>query len=165
MTSFAHARASFRKMHESFFTLPNAATAGEAIKLAAMGFPAIASTSHGLALTLGKRDYSATREETLANLRVLCTATNLPVNADFEAGFAKDPAGVAASVTMAAEVGVAVAVDRGPRWRRASANTRRRGTDARRGAPATLSTATSSSSGDPRATWWARRTCLPRSNG
>jgi 2-methylisocitrate lyase-like PEP mutase family enzyme len=94
-------------MHESFFTLPNAATAGEAVKLAAMGFRAIASTSHGLALTLGKSDYSATREETLANLRVLCTATRLPVNADFEAGFAKDAAGVASSVTMAAEVGVA----------------------------------------------------------
>ena len=107
MTDIAAARATFRKLHDDFFTLPNAVSVGEARKLAELGFKAIASTSHGLSLTLGKSDLSATLEDTLANLRTLVGATDLPVNADFEAGFASDPAGVGANVKRAAEAGVA----------------------------------------------------------
>lgn len=107
MTDFSERRAAFRKLHDGFFTLPNAANASEAKELEKLGFKAIASTSHGLALTLGKEDLSATLEETLANLRDLVAATDLPVNADFEAGFADDAEGVAANVTRAVETGVA----------------------------------------------------------
>lgn len=107
MTDTATKRAAFRKLHENFFVIPNATKAGEARRLEELGFKAIASTSHGLALTLGKRDLTATVEDTLANLGELVAATDLPVNADFEAGFAEDAAGVAANVTLAAEAGVA----------------------------------------------------------
>lgn len=107
MTDFTGRRAAFRNLHDGFFTIPNAATAGEAKELANLGFEAIASTSHGLALLLGKDDLSATLDETLNNLRDLVAATDLPVNADFEAGFADDAEGVAANVTRAVETGIA----------------------------------------------------------
>jgi hypothetical protein len=81
-------------------------SARETRKLKELGFKAIASTSHGLSLTLGKNDYSATIDETLENLRVLVAASDLPVNADFEAGFAVDTQGVAANVRRAAETGI-----------------------------------------------------------
>jgi 2-methylisocitrate lyase-like PEP mutase family enzyme len=107
MTSMVAAHEEFRKLHDDFFILPNAVTIGEARKLEDLDFKAIASTSHGLSLTLGKSALSATLEETLANVHTLVNATDLPVNADFEAGFASDAAGVAANVRRAAEVGVA----------------------------------------------------------
>lgn len=107
MADIAARRAAFRKLHHSFFILPNAANAGEAKRLAGLGFKAIASTSHGLSLTLGKGDLTATVDETLANLRSLVAATDLPINADYEAGFADDATDVAANVKRAAEAGVA----------------------------------------------------------
>ncbi|MFD2249566.1 2-methylisocitrate lyase-like PEP mutase family enzyme [Pseudochelatococcus lubricantis] len=107
MSDIASKRAAFKKLHDSFFVIPNAANAGEAKHLAELGFKAVASTSHGLALTLGKGDLTATLDDTLANLRALVTATDLPVNADFEAGFADDATGVAANAAQAAEAGVA----------------------------------------------------------
>lgn len=107
MTDIAARRAAFRKLHDGFFVLPNAANAGEAKALAELGFKAVASTSHGLALTIGKNDLTATLDETLANLRDLVAATDLPVNADFEAGFADDAEGVARNVALAAEAGIA----------------------------------------------------------
>jgi 2-methylisocitrate lyase-like PEP mutase family enzyme len=107
VTDIAATRVRFRKLHDDFFTIPNAVSVGEARKLADLGFRAIASTSHGLSLALGKSDLSATLEETLANLWILVGATDLPVNADFESGFADDPAGVATSVKRAAVTGVA----------------------------------------------------------
>jgi 2-methylisocitrate lyase-like PEP mutase family enzyme len=106
MQDIAARRAGFKKLHDAFFTLPNAVNAGEVLKLESLGFEAVASTSHGLSLTLGKSDYSATLGETIANLETLVKASELPVNADFEAGFASDPAGVAANVKRAADVGV-----------------------------------------------------------
>lgn len=106
MNNATAARAAFRTVHDDFFTLPNAVSAGDARKLKELGFKAIASTSHGLSLTLGKNDYSATIDETLENLRVLVAASDLPVNADFEAGFAVDTQGVAANVRRAAETGI-----------------------------------------------------------
>ncbi|MDD2870249.1 oxaloacetate decarboxylase [Neomegalonema sp.] len=107
MTDIASRRAAFRKMHEAFFILPNAVDAGEAKALRALGFKALASTSHGLALSLGEDDLTSTLEDTLTNLRALVAATDLPVNADFEAGFAESAEGVARNVALAAETGIA----------------------------------------------------------
>lgn len=106
MNDIATRRAGFRDLHADFFVLPNAVNAGEVRKLASLGFKAVASTSQGLSITLGKSDYSATLEETLANLQTLVHASDLPVNADFEAGFASDPTGVAANVKRAADLGI-----------------------------------------------------------
>ena len=101
-------RVSFRTLHNhGFFILPNAWDVGSAVRLARLGFKAIASTSSGAAWAIGKEDGELTRNEVLAHLRMLVSATDLPVNADFENGFADDPAGVAANVALAAGTGVA----------------------------------------------------------
>jgi 2-methylisocitrate lyase-like PEP mutase family enzyme len=101
-------RTAFRALHESgFFILPNPWDAGSAVRLAARGFKALASTSAGFAWTLGRDDGEVTRDELLAHLRALNEATDLPVNADFEAGFADDPDGVARNVTAALDTGIA----------------------------------------------------------
>jgi 2-methylisocitrate lyase-like PEP mutase family enzyme len=72
-----------------------------------MGFAALASTSSGYAWTTGRPDNSVTRDDVLTHLAALCAAVDLPVNADFESGFATDPEGVAANVGLAIETGVA----------------------------------------------------------
>jgi 2-methylisocitrate lyase-like PEP mutase family enzyme len=101
-------RDAFRRLHKSgFFIIPNAWDAGSAIRLARLGFKAIASTSAGAAWAAGKDDGGLSRDEVLAHLSMLVDATTLPVNADFENGFADDPAGVAANVAMAVGTGVA----------------------------------------------------------
>jgi 2-methylisocitrate lyase-like PEP mutase family enzyme len=101
-------RARFRALHqEGCFVLPNPWDAGSAVRLARLGFPALASTSSGAAWAMGRDDGDLTRDEVLDHLRMLCAATDLPVNADFEAGFADDPAEVAANVALAAETGIA----------------------------------------------------------
>ena len=101
-------RAAFRELHsEGFFILPNPWDAGSAVRLAARGFKALASTSAGFAWTLGRDDGEVTRDELLAHLCTLNDATDLPVNADFEAGFAEDPEGVAHNVMAALETGIA----------------------------------------------------------
>lgn len=108
MPTIAEKRATFRKLHESgFFIIPNAWDAGSTARLAGLGFKAIASTSAGAAWAAGKGDGEMTRDEVLAHLRLLVEATDLPVNADFENGFADDPEGVAESVALAVETGVA----------------------------------------------------------
>ena len=100
-------RASFRKLHDSgFFIVPNAWDAGSAVRLAKLGFKAIASTSAGAAWAAGKEDGDLSRDEVLVHLRMLVGATGLPVNADFENGFADDPAEVAANVALAVATGV-----------------------------------------------------------
>ncbi|HWI85744.1 MAG TPA: isocitrate lyase/phosphoenolpyruvate mutase family protein, partial [Sphingomonas sp.] len=86
---------------------PNAWDAGSAVRLAALGFRALASTSAGAAWAAGKDDGELTRDEVLAHLRLLVAATDLPVNADFENGFADAPDDVAANVTLAVDTGVA----------------------------------------------------------
>jgi 2-methylisocitrate lyase-like PEP mutase family enzyme len=102
------ARQNFRKLHnDGIFLLPNPWDVGSAKVFAHQGFKALASTSTGLAWTLGKPDYAITMEEVLAHLKSLSDATSLPVNADFESGFANDPEGVAANVALAIETGVA----------------------------------------------------------
>ena len=72
-----------------------------------LGFAALASTSSGFAWTLGRPDYGVTRDDVLGHLESLCKAVDLPVNADFESGFASDPEGVAANVELAIKTGVA----------------------------------------------------------
>ncbi len=101
-------RASFRALHESgCFVLPNPWDAGSAVRLARMGFKALASTSAGFAWTLGRDDGEVKRDELLAHLRDLNEATDLPVNADYEAGFADAADGVATNVASAVDAGVA----------------------------------------------------------
>jgi 2-methylisocitrate lyase-like PEP mutase family enzyme len=108
MTTVAEKRAAFRRLHESgFFVLPNPWDLGSALHLQTMGFKALASTSSGFALTLGKPDYGVTRDELLDHLRSLANAIDLPFNADFEGGYAVEPEGVAANVRLAVETGVA----------------------------------------------------------
>ena len=100
-------RASFRKLHESgCFLLPNPWDVGSARMLEHLGFDAIASTSAGFAWSTGRPDYGLPRDEVLTHLRELSRAVDIPVNADFEAGFGVDPEGVAESVTLAIAAGV-----------------------------------------------------------
>jgi 2-methylisocitrate lyase-like PEP mutase family enzyme len=101
-------RAAFHALHrEGFFILPNPWDVGSAVRLAARGFKALASTSAGFAWTLGRDDGEVTLDELLAHLKALNEATDLPVNADFEAGFADDPEGVARNVKAALDTGIA----------------------------------------------------------
>ena len=107
-TDIATKRARFRALHEEgCFILPNPWGVGSARRLAKRGFKALASTSAGFAWSLGRDDGQVTRDELLGHLRMLNDATDLPVNADFEAGFADDAAGVADSVKLAVAAGVA----------------------------------------------------------
>jgi len=75
--------------------------------LESLGFKAVATSSAGFAWSRGRADGALTREQVLAHLKELVQATTLPINADFENGFAKDPEGVAESVRLAVETGVA----------------------------------------------------------
>ncbi len=108
MISIHERRARFRALHESgCFVLPNPWDGGSAIRLAKLGFVALASTSAGAAWALGKEDGELSLEEVLQHLRLLVGITDLPINADFEAAFADTPAGVATSVERCIETGVA----------------------------------------------------------
>jgi 2-methylisocitrate lyase-like PEP mutase family enzyme len=101
-------RAAFRDLHrEGCFVLPNPWDIGGVRRLEALGFKALASTSAGAATPLGKRDYQLTRQEVLDHLAWLAASTDLPLNADFEGGFADAPEGVAESVTLCVDTGVA----------------------------------------------------------
>lgn len=101
-------RDAFRALHrQGCFVLPNPWDVGSARMLQGLGFQALATTSSGHAWSLGVPDGAAPREVVLAHLRMIVGATDLPVNADFEAGFAADPEGVAESVRMAIDTGVA----------------------------------------------------------
>jgi len=101
-------RIAFRALHETgCFVIPNPWDVGSALMLQGLGFAALATTSSGLAWSQGKPDGASTREDVLAHLRTMCAATDLPINADFESGYATDAAGVAESVRMAIDTGVA----------------------------------------------------------
>ncbi len=101
-------RATFRTMHESgCFILPNPFDVGSAKALQHLGFKAIASSSAGFAWTLGKADNRVTVEDVCQHLAALCAAVEIPVNADFEGGFAVAPEGVAANVARGVKTGVA----------------------------------------------------------
>ena len=104
----AEKRARFRALHASgCFVLPNPWDVGSARMFQHLGFQALASTSSGFAWTTGRPDYAVTRDEMLALLSAMCAAVDLPVNADFESGFAQDPEGVGANVRLAIDAGVA----------------------------------------------------------
>ena len=111
MTSFnptSAKRAAFRQLHESgCFILPNPWDVGSALCLQSLGFKALATSSAGFAWSQGRADGALKREQVLAHLRELVLATPLPVNADFENGFGQDAPGVAESVRLAVETGVA----------------------------------------------------------
>ena len=87
--------------------MPNAWDLGSAALLASLGFQALATTSSGHAATLGRLDGGVTRDEALAHAAELARGTDLPVSADLENGFADDPAGVAETIGLAIEAGLA----------------------------------------------------------
>jgi 2-methylisocitrate lyase-like PEP mutase family enzyme len=87
--------------------LPNPWDVGSAKLLASLGFHALATTSGGFAATLGHLDGTVTSDEALAHVRSIVEATDLPVSADLENGFADDPSAVAQTVRRAVEAGVA----------------------------------------------------------
>ncbi|MBV6417466.1 MAG: hypothetical protein CMLOHMNK_02166 [Steroidobacteraceae bacterium] len=102
------ARETFRRLHESgCFVLANPWDIGGVRRAEQLGYQAIASTSAGFAWSLGREDNEVSRDEALAHLAMLCASTTLPVNADFEDGFAAEPAAVAANVRLAIDTGVA----------------------------------------------------------
>src|SRR5260370_34820592 len=104
----ADKRGTFRKMHETgCFVLPNPYDVGSARALQHLGFKAIASTSAGYAWSIGRADNRVTLEDVLQHLTALCGAVDLPVNADFEGGFAHKAEKVAANVARAVKTGVA----------------------------------------------------------
>jgi 2-methylisocitrate lyase-like PEP mutase family enzyme len=101
-------RRTFRDLHASgCFVIPNPWDAGSARYLQGLGFKALATTSSGFAWSMGHPDGDLSRERVLDHLRDMVAATDLPLNADFESGFARDPQGVAESVRLALETGVA----------------------------------------------------------
>ncbi len=109
MVTTAEKVAAFRAAHRPGqpLLLANAWDIGSARFLAGLGFEALATTSSGFAATLGRRDYKVTRDEALDHASALVGATDLPVSADLENGFADDPAGAADTVTRAVTIGLA----------------------------------------------------------
>jgi len=105
---FSARRDTFRKLHESgCFVIPNPWDAGSARYLQHLGFKALATTSGGFAFSVGLADGAVPRDAMLANIADIAAAVNLPVNADFESGYAADPKGVAANVRLCVDTGVA----------------------------------------------------------
>ena len=101
--------ARFRELHDGpdLFLIPNPWDAGSAAVLASLGYQALATTSSGFAATLGRLDGRVTRDEAIAHAAVIVAATDLPVSADLEHGFAVEPAGVAETVRLALGTGLA----------------------------------------------------------
>ena len=108
VSTVAQKRAAFRALHASgCFVLPNAWDIGSTRYLQSLGFKAVATTSSGFAWSIGHADNTLSVDRVLDHLRNVVEATSLPVNADFENGFAADAAGVAKNVKLAVETGVA----------------------------------------------------------
>jgi len=108
VTTVAERRQTFRALHESgCFVLPNPWDVGSARYLQSLGYKALATTSAGAAWSLGQADGAVALEPMLGHISGLVEATDLPVNADFLAGFAEAPEGVAENVRRCVETGVA----------------------------------------------------------
>src|SRR4051812_11372824 len=108
MLTPADKRAAFRKLHESgCFIIPNPFDVGSAVALQHLGFKALASTSAGFAWTIGKADNRVTVDDVCDHLTAICAAVDIPVNADFEDGFAHEPDKVGVNVARAVKTGVA----------------------------------------------------------
>ena len=106
--SIADKRQTFRRLHESgCFVIPNPWNVGSARYLQGLGFKALATTSSGYAHSIGYSDGDVTRDMVLAHFREIAAAADVPVNADFEGGYADDPAAVAENVRLCVETGVA----------------------------------------------------------
>src|SRR6202042_2489737 len=106
--SIADKRRAFHRLHAAgCFVIPNPWDVGSARYLQGLGFKALATTSSGFAWSHGHREGAMSRDRVIEHLTEMVEATDLPINADFEHGFAPDPAGVAASVRLAAGCGVA----------------------------------------------------------
>jgi methylisocitrate lyase len=100
---WAARRRAFRELHQAgCFVIPNPWDVGSARLLAGLGFPALATTSAGVAWSLGRRDNHTPLYEALARIGAIAAAVDVPVNADFEGGFASEPEGVALNVARAA---------------------------------------------------------------
>ncbi len=109
-TTVTSAVSAFRALHESgCFVIPNPWDAGTAIYLHHLGFSALATTSAGFAFSRGLPDdlKAVPRDAMLAHVREIVAATPLPVNADFQAGYAREPAAVAVNAALCAQTGVA----------------------------------------------------------
>jgi 2-methylisocitrate lyase-like PEP mutase family enzyme len=109
MTTHADKAARFLELHrqDRVLLLANAWDVGSAKLLASLGYQALATTSSGYAASLGRLDYGVTREESLAHAAALAAATDVPVSADLEECFAMDTAGVAKTVRLALDAGLA----------------------------------------------------------
>ena len=98
----------FRHLHSAgCFVMPNPWDVGSARALEQMGFTALATTSAGFAWTLGRADNQVTLDEALEHLRLVADAVTVPVNADFQGGFADDPQQISANVELAVATGIA----------------------------------------------------------
>jgi 2-methylisocitrate lyase-like PEP mutase family enzyme len=109
-TDFAPRRAAFRKLHESgCFVIPNPWDIGTARYLRHLGFQALATTSAGFSFSAGlpDADWAVPLDLVLKHIAEIVSATDLPVNADFESGYSHEPKGVAANVRLCVETGVA----------------------------------------------------------
>jgi len=108
MTPSTDRTQAFHRLHESgCFVIPNPWNPGSARLLAQMGFKALATTSSGIAWSVGRADNQVPLDQSLELIRGIAQAVELPVNADFEGGFATAPEGVAANVTRALATGIA----------------------------------------------------------
>lgn len=108
MSSSTVRRETFHRLHASgCFVMPNPWDVGSARALEQLGFKALATTSAGLAWTMGRADNQVTLGQALDHLRTIVAAVTLPVNADFEGGFAVEPEAVAENVKLAAATGIA----------------------------------------------------------
>ena len=108
MTDISAQCREFRELHASgCFVIPNPWDRGSGRLLEAMGFQALATTSSGFAWSIGRSDNHVSLEETLAHLRSIAGAVTVPVNADFEGGFATDPKDVMANIAAATATGIA----------------------------------------------------------
>jgi 2-methylisocitrate lyase-like PEP mutase family enzyme len=106
--SVADKRRAFRALHQSgCFVIPNPWNVGTARYLQSQGFKALATTSSGFAHAQGYADGAMSRDMVLAHLRELANAVDVPVNADFESGFADDPEGIGESFRLAIDTGIA----------------------------------------------------------
>ena len=109
MRSQAEKASAFRRLHErdGAFIIPNPWDVGTARLLAHLGFEALATTSAGYAFSVGRRDNTIGRDEMMAHVAAIVSATDLPVSADLENGFGDDPGTVAETIRLAAATGLA----------------------------------------------------------
>src|SRR5579871_1699052 len=104
----AEKRRRFAEMHAAgCFIMPNPYDVGSAKYLTSLGFQALATSSAGMAFAMGRPDGGVSRIEALRHIGAVAAAVDIPINADFEAGFARDAEGVAESVRLCIGAGVA----------------------------------------------------------